>query len=97
MLDPSLLRALRAYVALRRRLGAQGAPPPLGYRRAYLALVDARHRARLAAILDDAFPAAHPDDDAAALARTRALVEWITAPLDAARWDVEPEPLSEAR
>lgn len=82
LLDPTLLRALRAYRALRRRLGAQGTPPPaLGYRRAYLGLVDERYRERLAAIFDGAFRAADPDDDAMALARTRALADWIAAPL----------------
>jgi hypothetical protein len=83
VLDPGLLRALRAYRALRRRLGAQGAPPALGYRRAYLALVDERYRDRLSAIFDGAFRAADADEDAAALARTRALADWIAAPLQA--------------
>jgi len=98
VLDPGLLRALRAYRALRRRLGAQGTPPPaLGYRRAYLALVDARHRDRLAAIFDGAFRAADADDDAAALGRTRALADWITAPLQAEQPDVTSDALVEVR
>jgi len=98
VLDPTLLRALRAYRSLRRRLGAQGEPPPApGYRRAYLALLDDRHRERLAAIFDGAFRAAEPDDDAAALARTCALADWIAAPLQARHRDVAVDVLQEAR
>jgi perosamine synthetase len=87
--DPGLARALLAYATLRRRLRGRAAPTP-GYRRAYLALVDERYRERLAAVFDAAFGATDPDDDAAALARTRALAEWIAAPLRAggARDDV---------
>lgn len=84
LFDPGLVRALGAYAQLRRRLARRAAPVLPGYRRAYLALVDERYRARLTDIFDAAFGTAGSEDDAAALARTRALAGWISAPLRAA-------------
>jgi hypothetical protein len=82
LLDRRVATALRCYAALRRRVGAGGAAVPApGYRRAYLALVDERLRDRLAAIYDGVFEPADAEDDAAALARTRRLADWIAAPL----------------
>ncbi len=82
LFDRHALAAIRAYAALRRRLVARTASVPApGYRRAYLALVDGALRDRLAAIFDGAFASADVDEDAAALARTRSLATWISAPL----------------
>jgi hypothetical protein len=74
-------QALAGYERMRSRALAAGVEPEPGYRAGYLQLVDPRHRAGLAAILDECFEredeALHGDQ----LQRSLALSDWITAPL----------------
>lgn len=85
LLAPRGWRAIAAFRKLQREACAHQVGPRPGYRAGFLKLLDPLLRDSVAAIFDEHFTRADEASYASVVARSEALIEWITEPLTVGR------------